>query len=262
MKLFIPKSLQVLGRGLFASTILTACIVNAADTPATSDTTKGSGGSRLSSNTEEADISTSGTATASRPGDAKTFLREAVEGNLAEVALAQVAERKSQNSEVKQFAQMLRQDHEQANQQLQPIAQAHGVAVTQSLNPKHQKKLDQFQNLSGSEFDKQYVTDMLKDHQKEIAKYESASQQVKETDVQQYAQTTLPKLRQHLQHATQTAQAIGIDQSTISSILKRTPGSMGGTGESSSSESGISGRSSDALTPGHQHAPQGTTQNP
>lgn len=231
MKSFaVSKSLKSITRGLVASAVLTTLAINAADTPASSRNAKGSGASKLSGNTEEA--------TTSR--DAESFLREAMEGNVAEVALAEVAEQKSQNPDVKQFAQMIRKDHQEANRQLQPIAQAHGVSMPQSLDSKHQKKRDHFQSLSGSEFDKEYATDMLKDHQKDISRYEKAAQELKETDVQQYAQATLPKLRQHLQHAVHTAQSVGVEQSAISAVLKKTPDAMGGVGETmeKSSDSG------------------------
>jgi putative membrane protein len=227
--------------GLAASVVL-AATVYAADTPATSQTTKGSGAAKLSGNAEEGSPGKShGTA---MPKDAKSFLKDAIEGNAAEVALAQVAERKAQNQELKKYAQMLRQDHSQANQQLQPLAQKHGLSVNPPMDSKHQKKLDKLQGLSGAEFDREYATAMLKDHHKEIAKYEAASRNIQDPEIQQYVQTTLPKLRQHLQHAEHTAQAVGVDQATISAIVKET-GSMGGTSDHS-----------DKSLSGHETSPQ------
>jgi putative membrane protein len=260
--------IQILGRGILASALLTACAVNAAEpspeTPASNPNQKGSGASRLSGNSESEpagskSYETSSQARSSQPITAQSFLKDALEGNSAEVALAQVAERKAQSQELKQFAQTLRKDHQQANQQLQPIAQAHGVTVNQSLDTKHQKKLERFQQMSGSEFDKEYAKDMLKDHQKDISLYERAAQ-LTETDVQQYAQKTLPTLRQHLQHAQQTAVAVGVDQATISAILKQSPDAMGGTSENQDRESGSS---SDSPKPrSNIQAPQGTTTTP
>jgi len=234
MKSFKITTLQQVGRGILASAVIATGVAQAADTPSTSQTTQGSGASRLSGNTEESDAGTTGADSMGgsekrgMPKDAKAFLQDAIEGNSAEIALAQVAERKAQSSEIRQYAQMIRKDHEQANQQLQPIAQAHGVSASQTLDSKHQKKLDRMQKLSGTEFDKEYATEMLKDHQKDIARYEHASQNLKENDIRQYAQTTLPKLRQHLLHAQHAAHAVGVDSATISSILKKSD-AMGGS---------------------------------
>jgi putative membrane protein len=238
MKLKIRfNTLSRLSGGVTMSALLLAAVANAADTPATSQTTKGSGAARLSSNSEEAgDVDAM-----TQPADAKAFVRRAMEGNAAEIALAQVAERKTQNAELKQLAQMIRKDHEQANQQLQSLAQSHGVAVSTSTE-KHQKKIDTMEKLSGSEFDQEYAKDMLKDHHKDIAMYERAAKNLKETDVQQYAQSTLAKLRQHLQHAQQAARAVGVDQATISSLSKPHD-AMGGTADDTLERSTDSGKS-------------------
>jgi len=159
------------------------------------------------------------------------FIKEAMQGNAAEVALAEVAERKAQNAEVKQFAEHIRKDHTEANQKLQPIAQKHGISESASLDAKHQKTLDKFQQLSGDQFDQEYAKEMLKDHQKDIAKYQKVSKQAEDTEVKQYAQETLPKLREHLAHAEKVAKTVGIDQETISSFTKEIPEGVGGTSD-------------------------------
>jgi putative membrane protein len=228
MKIFIStKTIRLFG-GMVASAVLASGIVQAADTPAPAQTTQGSGASKLSSDSEGA--KGMGKSKMSMRTDAKSFLKDAIQGNSSEIAMAQVAERKTQSAELRQFAQTIRKEHEQANQQLQSLAQAHGVPATQPLDSKHQKKLDHLQQLSGAEFDREYAKEMLKDHQKDIAKYEHASRNIQETDIQQYVQATLPKLRQHLQHAQQTARSVGVDQATISSIMDQSH-PMGGSND-------------------------------
>jgi putative membrane protein len=221
--------------GLITSGLILAGAVNAADSPTTSpaNATKGEGASKLTGNDPTKNLP-SDLAAATDPA---AFVKKAIESNSAEIALAEVAQRKAQSADVKKFAELLRTEHNQANQQLQPLAQARGISINQPLDAKHQKKLDKFQQLSGSEFDKEYVKEMLKSHQKGIALYEKALQ-VQDQEVKQYVQNTLPKLRQHLQHAQHTAQAVGIDQSTITSILREAPDSMGGTADDSEKESG------------------------
>lgn len=231
------KSVQFLGQGIIVSALLSSGALYAADSSAEAlePTTKGAGASQLSGNSE----SEAGEhAEAAHPKDAKSFVREALEGNSAEIALAEVAERKAQNPEVKQLAQTIHQDHRQANEKLQPIAQAQGISVNQPLESKHQKKLERFQKLSGSQFDQEYTKDMLKDHVKDISKYERASQQIQQQDVKQYAQETLPTLRKHLQQAEAAALSAGVDQSTITSLTKSRSSAVGGTGESEEQESG------------------------
>jgi predicted outer membrane protein len=171
---------------------------------------------------------------------ASSFIQEAAQGNHAEVALAEIAQQKAANSEVKQFAQKLRDDHQQANQQLQPIAQAHNVKLDSDLSFMQKRTQDRLQKLSGAEFDKEYSKAMLEDHVKDIAKYDKAAQSIEETDVKEFARTMLPKLREHLHHGEQAARAAGLDEQTIASITKKVPDAAGGGTGTQERETGTS----------------------
>jgi putative membrane protein len=176
--------------------------------------------------------------------DRKTskFIEEAVKDNHMEIFMAELGLTKAQNPELKSFCQTLKSDHEHANAQLTQIAQSQGVTLDQE--DKHKDKMaKKFEDLSGVEFDKGFAEQALKAHQKDIEKYEKASKDVQNSEVKQYITQTLPKLRQHLQHAARIAQSVGADQSTISSIMKKANESVGGTGDSSSSSSSAGGES-------------------
>jgi putative membrane protein len=171
---------------------------------------------------------------------ASSFLKEAAQGNQAEVALAELAEQKAQNPEVKQLAKQLREDHQQANQKVQTLADAHGVKLDTEPGLMQKHEHSKLQKLTGAEFDKQYTTGMLEDHVKDIKRYQDAAQSIEESDVKEYAQSTVSKLRAHLQHAEQAARASGVDEKTISSITKKLPEAAGGTGEKQDRETGTS----------------------
>jgi putative membrane protein len=183
---------------------------------------------------------TGGTGRAMMPDGEKTakFIREAAQGNSLEVALAEVGARKAQDPGLKTLAQQLQQDHLQANRQLKPIAEKHGVSIQQSLPEKEQKNLDRFQKMSGAEFDREYAEHLLKDHQKDIAKYERASKQLTDPEARQYAETLLPKLREHLQHTAKVARQVGVSESTITSITEKAEKAMGGAADAHDSEHG------------------------
>ncbi|HWH71600.1 MAG TPA: DUF4142 domain-containing protein, partial [Candidatus Sulfotelmatobacter sp.] len=135
-------------------------------------------------------------------------------------------------------------DHKQANEQLRPIAQKYGVALDQSLTRHEQKELHKFEKMTGKDFDQRFATRLLKEHQKSINRFEQESTQTQAADVKQYVQTMLPKLQQHFQHAETVARAVGVDQSTISSIAKKTHGAMGGTSETQPMQSGAGSQES------------------
>ena len=65
------------------------------------------------------------------------------------------------------------------------------------------------QDKTGSEFDTAYVSEMVKDHQQAIAKFEQASRSATDPELKQFASTTLSKLREHSHMAEQLAQTTG-----------------------------------------------------
>jgi putative membrane protein len=154
---------------------------------------------------------------------AKEFLKEAGQANQTEIAMANVAEGKSQNTQVKELARMMRTDHEQNYGQLQTIAQNHGIALDAKLDMLNQHEVNRLQKANDADFDKEYTKVMLKDHVKCIKSFDKAALDIEEQDVKQYAQSTLPALRHHLQKSEEAARSAGVDESTITSILKELP---------------------------------------
>ena len=148
--------------------------------------------------------STTSTSSTSRKGSKDAmFIREAAAGNLAEIKMGRIGLDKASSPEVKQFAQRLVDDHTKANDQLSTLAQQKQVTLPTEPMAKEQKKATQLQSLSGAAFDKAWTNDMVMDHKKDVAKYAKESTQAKDTDVRQYASTTLPVLKTHLQMAEQ-----------------------------------------------------------
>jgi putative membrane protein len=133
---------------------------------------------------------------------------------------------------------MIQKDHQQAQEKLQTIAQAHSVTLDTTPTWTQKREQGKLEKLSGAEFDQQYTKDMLEDHATDIKKFEKASQNIEDTDVKQYAQQTLPTLQTHLQHTASAAKSVGVDESTISSYTKDMPGAMGGAGEKNESSRG------------------------
>lgn len=126
------------------------------------------------------------------------FVKEAAMGGLAEVQLGKLAEEKASSPAVKQFAQRMVQDHTKANDQLKQVAGKEGVAVPSSLDSKHQKRVDKLSKLSGSEFDKAYIKDQLKDHKNDVSDFKDEANYGTKPGVKNFASETLPTLEQHL----------------------------------------------------------------
>jgi putative membrane protein len=189
-----------------------------------------------------ADTTTTDNAKLSSKG--ASFVKEASAGNQSEIALAQLAQTKAQNPEIKSLAEMIQKDHQQAQEKLQTIAQTHGVTLDTNPTWTQKRAQSKLEKLNGAEFDQQYAKDMLEDHATDIKKFQKASQNIEDSDVKQYAQECLPTLETHLQHTASAAKSAGVDESTISSYTKNMP-AVGGTGENNDSSTGA-GRNQNA----------------
>src|SRR5438046_7026307 len=88
--------------------------------------------------------------------EAKFVEAAAVDGQ-AEVELGKLAQQKALHEEVKQFADRIVADHSKANEELRALADAKGIAVSGSLDRKHQKEMQRLQALLGPDFDRAYM---------------------------------------------------------------------------------------------------------
>jgi putative membrane protein len=143
------------------------------------------------------------TSTSSKASKDAMFIREAAAGNLAEIKMGRIALDKSSAADVKQFAQRLVDDHTKANDQLMTLAQQKQITLPTEPMAKAQTEAKHLESMNGAAFDKAWTASMVKDHKKDIAKYTRESTHAKDADVRQYASSTLPTLKTHLQMAEQ-----------------------------------------------------------
>jgi putative membrane protein len=127
------------------------------------------------------------------------FMNEAIQGDLSEIDMGKLAQQKGKSQGVKQFGQMLEQDHGQHLRQAKGTAQQLGLTAPTQPNAKQKEMYDRLSKLSGAQFDKQFAQDMVNDHKEDIASYQ---RQVKsEGPLADFALQTVPTLQKHLQTA-------------------------------------------------------------
>jgi len=131
----------------------------------------------------------------------KHFVRKAAEGGLAEVELGKLATQKASSDDVKKFGQRMVDDHTKANDQLKQLAQQKGIDLPTQPDAKDQATMKRLEKLSGEQFDKAYMQDMVKDHTKDVAEFQKESTSAKDPDVKNFASQTLPTLQDHLKTA-------------------------------------------------------------
>ncbi|MHA4895215.1 DUF4142 domain-containing protein [Pedobacter sp. PWIIR3] len=126
------------------------------------------------------------------------FAKKAAVGGMAEVEFGKLAQEKSTNAKVKEFATMMVNDHGKANGELMAIATSKSIALPTSLDDEHMKKKEELQSKSGMDFDKAYVAAMVEGHNKTLALMQDAAQNCKDSELKAFAAKTAPVVKAHL----------------------------------------------------------------
>jgi len=133
------------------------------------------------------------------------FLKKAAQGGLAEVELGQLATQKASSDEVKKFGQRMVDDHSKANDQLKQVAEQKHINLPTEPSAKDKATKARLEKLSGEQFDRAYMKDMVKDHRTDVAEFAHESKTARDPAVKSFAEQTLPTLREHLKQAEQIA---------------------------------------------------------
>jgi putative membrane protein len=126
------------------------------------------------------------------------FYTKAAQGGMAEVELGKLALQKSQNAEVKKFAQTMITDHGKANSELKTLAAKKNVTLPAEVSSSQKSMMEDLSKLSGAEFDKKYVEAMVEDHETDVELFEDNTDN-SDADIKAFATKTLPTLKSHLQ---------------------------------------------------------------
>ncbi len=140
-------------------------------------------------------------ATATVSNTDKQFINNAAQVSMTEVQLARMAQERATRQDVKDYAQRLERDHTNAQQMLSGLASQLQVQLPQSLDQRHQTMVSKLSNLSGPQFDQQFLQEQIKAHQNSINQFQRASKQADNPQVKDYANRMLPNLEEHLRLA-------------------------------------------------------------
>lgn len=128
------------------------------------------------------------------------FMRKAIEGNLDEIKVGELAQQKGATEAVRQFGTVLEQDHSAANEQAMSAISSMGATAPSAPNRQGQAEYERLAALSGVRFDRAFVKEMVKDHRKDIAVYRKEAS-TRDGPAASYARQSLPVLHKHLQLA-------------------------------------------------------------
>jgi putative membrane protein len=130
----------------------------------------------------------------------QAFMTNAIQGDLAEVQMGQLAQQKGGSEQVKSFGGMLVNDHQANEQKADQIAKQIGMTPPASPSAMQKSDYDRLSKLSGADFDRRFAAMMVADHKKNISAFRRESRKDNGA-VAQFAKQTLPVLEKHLKAA-------------------------------------------------------------
>ncbi len=225
------------------------------ETSGSSATTGGSASGAGSAMESKSSGSSAGSSSASQGGSSlsqsdQNMMKQLSYANMAEIEAAQMALDKSQDQQVKTFAQKMIDDHTKASDQLRDIADAKNVKLPTELDAKHKKEVQNLSKLSGDKFDKKYLSQGgVSDHRQVQQLLSRIEKRAKDDQLKTLASTLMPTINEHWQMA---------KEMTSSSAATKPPatgssGTMGsGKAGGATSSSGSSGASESSGTSGSE----------
>jgi putative membrane protein len=141
--------------------------------------------------------------------DSAKFAGIAAQGGMTEVELGRLALRRAADSSVKEFGQRMVTDHTAANAEFKSIAARKNTEIPTEVSSDQKSMIEQLSKLSGAEFDKKYMSDMVKDHEEDVKEFQTQSNDGTDPDIKAFAAKTLPILQGHLQMAREVAKKVG-----------------------------------------------------
>jgi putative membrane protein len=169
----------------------------------------------------------------------KDFANRMLSNGMAEVELGRMASDRAVNPDVKRYGQMIVQDHTKAGDALKAVAAANHISTAPQIDEQHQDVINKLSMLRGQQFDREFVTAMVDSHEDAVDALQSrvdstaglkdritgndaATRQVapEKTDnapkaaVNEWAASTLPTIRHHLDEAKKLDDRLDVTRST------------------------------------------------
>jgi len=141
-------------------------------------------------------------------GDSRKFVSDAAEGGMMEVELGRLAMQKAGSDAVRNFGMQMVQDHTKANTELKAVATRKNITVPSEVSSSQKSTIEKLSKLSGAEFDKEYMSNMVKDHEADVKEFQTQANKGNDPEVKAFAAKTLPTLQKHLQMARDVANQV------------------------------------------------------
>jgi putative membrane protein len=130
------------------------------------------------------------------------YAQELAYGHIMEVRLAQLAQKRAKNKEVKQFADRVADDFGKWRDRWTDLASKHGgVKVNPNMGPLHQQKIDRLEKASSRNFDQVYLDIVVENLGSMVPYMEKEGRAAGSADIRSAVNDELPNVREKLSAA-------------------------------------------------------------
>ena len=136
------------------------------------------------------------------------FAKAAAQGGMAEIQRGKLAADRGSNSVVKAFGERMVAQHGAAGDQLKVAAQQANIALPSTVSSKDQQIYDRLARLNGSDFDRAYADDMVRDHEQDLNEFQNEANNGKNSSIRAFAAQTVPMIQEHLNQAREMQKAV------------------------------------------------------
>jgi len=139
----------------------------------------------------------------------REFLEQAVQSNLTEIALGELARTRATSPDVKAYAEMMIAEHTTAHTDLKNRASAKKWTIRDVLNDENRTKRDNLNNLAAADFDRAYMRSQVADHMVTSGKFATQIDQGTDAELKMYATQYKPNIDKHLVDAQNLVARLG-----------------------------------------------------
>lgn len=128
------------------------------------------------------------------------FIVNTLSSNYAEVKLAQLAQNRSQDPQIKDLAKMLETDHNRVISELKTYADKNGIAIPSEESNEDKDDINDLASENDTnKFDEKWCNELKDRHEKSINKFEARLNKSEDMELKNWVNATLPALRNHLE---------------------------------------------------------------
>jgi putative membrane protein len=158
---------------------------------------------------QAAQLPTTPNEVAKGPDADKAFLKKAMEANIAEMRMAQLALEKSSDAQIRHFALQMQDDHGKLQDELKQVAAQLNVPVPDEPSKGAAKSMEKMKALSGDAFDQVYIKEMIKAHKDDSKAFKDEAHNTTSPQLKEMMTRDDQMIESHLQEIQQISQSKG-----------------------------------------------------